>query len=338
MSGEIHNWPIPPEIDQARKVSHSTEEEVQALLDRGAPYKSNSLFQRLSWSVPLGGAVLLAAVFLLWFLTPSAPGVRSGDFVTLDQGVQILGESIQFTGHGALHVESTGVDGHRLRLLEGKALFTVDPKGVDRNLIVYAGQSAVQVTGTVFGVSRNDDITRVWVERGSVAITHLDSVIQLTAGNSWSPPPVQTVQTASTAAAVEEVHKEENSATGTEETMAVKPGQVQAKETATSNKSPRRFADTPASNKIFNTIEVEYALVGTTPDLYAQVNTFVRKYPRSRHHETVSLYQIEMSEGVESDAWRLQKINEFLRKHPKSKHRRGLKTLRAHLKTRIGEK
>ena len=100
MSGEVHEWPVPPEIETAREVSASTDGEVQALLDRGAPIDSRS--RSNPWvrrGAPIGAIALLAAMVLLWLFLPWQTALQSGDFVTLDgQMSQRLGESISFTG------------------------------------------------------------------------------------------------------------------------------------------------------------------------------------------------------------------------------------------------
>ena len=319
MSGEVHEWPVPPEIEEAREVSASTDGEVQSLLDRGAPLatraKPNPWIRR---GAPIGAVVLMAAALLLWMFLPWQAALKSGDFVTLDGQVsQQLGESISFTGLGALHVETSEPAGHQLRLLQGAATFSVDPKGADRNLTVLAGDTAVRVTGTVFGVEYVQHEARVWVERGSVEVTHAQQTIQLKAGHEWRPPePVVAAPEAPSDAAVVSV---------SEPAPPVTPKPKRAP----------RFIDSAESKAAFQSIDRAYAIDVTGPGVLNQIHSFLKQYPKSRHRETVLLYQIELSEPIESSEWRLRKVRAFLKAYPKSKHRRGLIALRDHLEMEL---
>jgi hypothetical protein len=63
-------------------------------------------------------------------------------------------------------------DNDHVRLLDGKAWFSVNPQGKGFNVSTNAGD--VKVTGTVFGVSVEGQTTRVDVTRGSVSMSRND--------------------------------------------------------------------------------------------------------------------------------------------------------------------
>ena len=319
MSGEIHEWPPPPEINQARDASKSTTEEVQSLLDRGAPLAIQRSTPWIRRGAPIGAMVLLAAAVIFWMMAPWPNQLKTGDFVTLDgQVTQVLGQSITFTGVGALHIEKSDDSGHQLRLLKGQATFVVDPNGTDRNLTVYAGETAVRVTGTVFGVAFKHEKARVWVERGRVEVTHDGTVYPLTTQEEWFPPePIAALPNPIVAPA------------------AIPEPSTRPASTKPSLKRTPRFADTAESKAAYQAIDHAYAIDSSGPGVFQQINAFLKNYPKSRHREAVLLYQIELSEPIESEEWRLKKVRAFLKAYPKSKHRRGLIALRDRLEVEL---
>ena len=98
------------------------------------------------------------------------------------------------------------VQGWVVTLERGRAVFSVPPRRDRPPFVVQAGEVRVQVIGTRFGVTREDERVGVDVEHGAVRVTTGGRSVELRAGDDWTsiveepsaPVPEDPVEIAST--------------------------------------------------------------------------------------------------------------------------------------------
>ncbi len=138
---------------------------------------------------PVGVLVLVAAAALL-LLWPRSPALLAEGAVAVlaADGVRLTPAAVA-EGPATLQVLARDARGARVALVEGRAVFEVDPRAPGRALTVVAGDVEVAVTGTRFSVARRGEHVDVVVERGAVAVRWPGSAANLVAGDRWSGPP-----------------------------------------------------------------------------------------------------------------------------------------------------
>lgn len=204
--GEVDRvrYGLPPKLlDDLRQATTPSEDEVASLLRNRAAW--NELQAQRRWRVrglPISlGMALAGAAALALFLRPVPYGAPPVPLQTAFVApVLQLGPSIDGKARGQLALKRANEDGTEVALLDGSVTFEVDPEGRYRHLVVVAGDTEVEVKGTVFTVSRGGEGTAVSVERGVVEVRHKGQVAAtLTAGQAWAepravavaPPPVE---------------------------------------------------------------------------------------------------------------------------------------------------
>jgi len=170
---------------------------------------------RRVWPYVTAAAVLAAAVtaFVLW---PRAQVLDVGGIVTAETGVRELklhdGSRVSVAQESTLELLSESDSELRVALPSGSATFEV-AKRPSRKFVVQAGHVEVRVVGTRFTVRHEGDGVSVQVQRGIVEVADGDTVVRLTAGQSWSSQPVAAPEQAEPVEPVEPVEDEAPSVT-----------------------------------------------------------------------------------------------------------------------------
>jgi len=129
--------------------------------------------------------LLAAAAIMLLIVTTAlltAPGVAPTTVHRFESGHRVVA-----AGGARWNWEATA-EGLRIRVHSGEVMFDVDPDA-SQPLRVFSGGVTVRVTGTVFTVEQERDVTRVAVFEGSVALTGNALLSFLEAGDRWEGEP-----------------------------------------------------------------------------------------------------------------------------------------------------
>ena len=273
------------------------------------------------WSAPrwlvFTTAVALAAV-ALWVAWPAPPhtDLQLHQVVRLAGEPHTLGPDIDFVGVGEVLVEAAGPEGNAVRVVRGAVHFEVDPQGRQRDLRVFAGDTVVEVKGTIFDVYFIDGHAAVDVTRGRVAVSGPWTGV-LNAGQSWTEDrPDRIVAFEVPIPQVEDAIRPDPTVERIADTDVPRAAVDQAPDVAAAY---AHLLDEMENPDVFDR------------DLMGQIERFISAYPESPLVEDAQVLALEVEARI-SPVWQVvPAIDVFLSAHPNSPRRLSMLELRATL-------
>jgi hypothetical protein len=303
----IDPGPDPDLVAIVRDATSPLSDELAVMARRPIEIARRSPRRRL-WLAP---AVLVVAVAMVWWFAPRpAPAPYTdlpvGEATGLAGGIHALGPDIALRGIGDVLVEAAGPDGTVVRVVRGAAHFEVDPEGTQRDLRVLAGDTVVEVRGTIFDVYFLDGRAAVDVTRGEVRVSGTWTG-SLTAGQSW------------TSERVERVVRVEGPPRPVPDPVVV-----------------RRVAEEAAAEPDLVSEYLALFEQMDDPDVFArdlvrQIDDFISAYPDSAFVQDATALRLEVDARIRPVWQMVPDIDAFLEDNPGAPRRMSLLELRATL-------
>ncbi len=301
--------PGPPSdlVEIARQATTPLVDEVAMMVRPPLPEVRRS---SPSWVVPVALVALAVAMFWVYWPQPQHTDLPMNQEIRLVGRDHVLGPDIDFRGIGEVNVQRAGSDGNIVRLVRGAVHFEVDPAGTQRALRVLAGETVVEVRGTIFSVFYIDGIASVDVARGRVSVNGPTYTGSLTAGQSWTqerPDQIVVVEVPS------------------DPTVQECPPSAAVVNTDSPVAEPDAVA---AYTAIFDQLDHPDVF---PRELLREMEDFLAKYPSSPLVEEVTALHLEVDARVRP-VWQIvPDIDTFLDEHAQTPRRLSLLELRATL-------
>lgn len=298
-------------LEIAREATSPLEDELAMMARRPLPQTRRSL---PIWVIPMTMAAVAVATLWVYWPAPVHTDLPLHSEIRLVGAHHDLGPDIDFRGIGDIRVEAAGIDGNVVRVLRGAVHFEVDPNGLQRDLQVLAGDTIVEVRGTVFDVYFIDGHAAVDVTRGRVAVSG-PWTGSLVAGQSWTEerpdnvvivegprqPPVEIVR-------IERIRDTDSPVLEDEE-----------KEEVDLALAYTRLLDQMEDPNVFDR------------DLLRQIERFLDDHPESALVEDATALRLEVESRIRPVWQVVPDIDAFVTAYPKTPRRLSLLELRATL-------
>ena len=189
--------------EAARDATAPTADEVHRVLMSRARVRAkieaelDAKHEGWSWGRPavLGTAGLLAVAAIAMVTvgggqpTYGDVSLSIGDIHALSSNTVLeLGPAIDVTANGQLRIDQADARGTFVTLIDGTASFDVEPDAEFRHLVVRAGDTEVEVKGTLFDVTMVNGEVGVVVDHGLVEVRHAGEAFYLSTGEQWTVP------------------------------------------------------------------------------------------------------------------------------------------------------
>ena len=189
--------------EAARDATAPTSDEVHRLMMSRARVRAKldaeleAQHEGWSWGRPavLGTAGLLAAAAMAMVMvgggepTYGDVALSIGEVHALSSNTVLeLGPAIDVTATGQLRIDQADARGTFVTLIDGTASFDVEPGADFRHLVVRAGDTEVEVKGTLFDVTMVNGEVGVVVDHGLVEVRHAGEAFYLATGEQWTVP------------------------------------------------------------------------------------------------------------------------------------------------------
>ena len=275
-----------------------------------------------------GGAVAAAALIVLWPGRGGEEG-RSGGrspsrIATAEaaSAVSVGDVSLEVAPHSALLVDEDEERGVLVVLERGGVTCRVPPRKGEAPVVVQAGEVRVEVTGTVFSVTRAGEAAHVVVVEGTVQLTHRGRQHVVVAPGAWPVTEAGTGTEAETESETEtetEAETETETGTGTGTGTEIETGtememEPEAMDLPARRGATRRPARVRASDK--ERYEAAAGLEASDPEaalvIYRELARAGGAWAANARYARARL---ELELGREARARRL--LEEYLRRHPR---------------------